>query len=47
MDGSLGSLRFPVASPPGPCQAAPVAPGVDWLGMPLPFALDHIKRGQG
>lgn len=28
---------------PGPGQALEVAPGVHWIRMPLPFALDHIN----
>lgn len=28
---------------PAPGVPIPVAPGVDWLCMPLPFALDHIN----
>jgi len=36
-------LEYPWAQPPGPAQACPVAPGVYWLRMPLPFALDHIN----
>jgi glyoxylase-like metal-dependent hydrolase (beta-lactamase superfamily II) len=44
MDGSLTPpLHFPVATPPSPGAALPVAPGVEWLRMPLPFALDHIN----
>jgi len=43
MDGSFGPLRFPVAAPPRPGEALPIAPGVFWLRMPLPFALDHIN----
>ncbi len=43
MDGSLAPLRFPVADPPGPGQTLEIAPGVHWLRMPLPFALDHIN----
>ena len=30
-------------SPPQPGRACEVAPGVLWLRMPLPFALDHIN----
>jgi glyoxylase-like metal-dependent hydrolase (beta-lactamase superfamily II) len=40
---SFGALRFPVAPPPPPGATLPVAPGVWWLRMPLPFALDHIN----
>jgi glyoxylase-like metal-dependent hydrolase (beta-lactamase superfamily II) len=43
MDGSFGPLRFPVATPPKPGEVVPIAPGVLWLRMPLPFALDHIN----
>jgi glyoxylase-like metal-dependent hydrolase (beta-lactamase superfamily II) len=43
MDGSVEALRFPVAAPPGPGETVPIAPGVLWLRMPLPFALDHIN----
>src|SRR3984893_8148619 len=43
MDGSLTPLQFPVAAPPGPGETLPIAPGVHWLRMPLPFALDHIN----
>jgi glyoxylase-like metal-dependent hydrolase (beta-lactamase superfamily II) len=42
MDGSLTPLQFPVAAPPGPGETLAIAPGVQWLRMPLPFALDHI-----
>jgi glyoxylase-like metal-dependent hydrolase (beta-lactamase superfamily II) len=43
MDGSLTSLQFPVAAPPLPGETLAIAPGVQWLRMPLPFALDHIN----
>jgi glyoxylase-like metal-dependent hydrolase (beta-lactamase superfamily II) len=43
MDGSLTSLQFPVAAPPGPGETIQIAAGVWWLRMPLPFALDHIN----
>ena len=43
MDGSFGPLRFPLATPPRPGDAVAVAPGILWLRMPLPFALDHIN----
>ncbi|MGH7030058.1 MAG: MBL fold metallo-hydrolase [Stellaceae bacterium] len=43
MDGSVAALRFPVATPPAPGEAISIAPGVHWLRMPLPFALDHIN----
>jgi len=44
MDGSLTPrLHFPVATPPAAGETLSVAPGVWWLRMPLPFALDHIN----
>lgn len=37
-------LNYPLAnSLPGPGQALEVAPGVKWIRMRLPFALDHIN----
>ena len=36
-------LHFPIATPPAPGEVIPIAPGVGWLRMPLPFALDHIN----
>lgn len=35
--------NFPIPTPPRPGEALPVAPGIFWLRMPLPFALDHIN----
>jgi len=43
MDGSLTPLEFPVVAPPRSGEALAIAPGVWWLRMPLPFALDHIN----
>ena len=39
----MEKLDFPVATAPGPGEVYPIAPGVLWLRMPLPFALDHIN----
>jgi glyoxylase-like metal-dependent hydrolase (beta-lactamase superfamily II) len=36
-------LDFPFPAPPRAGEAIAVAPGVLWLRMPLPFALDHIN----
>lgn len=36
-------LEFPHAAPPQPGTSLQVAPGVHWVRMPLPFALDHIN----
>jgi glyoxylase-like metal-dependent hydrolase (beta-lactamase superfamily II) len=44
MDGNLTpALHFPVVTPPGAGETVRIAPGVEWLRMPLPFALDHIN----
>jgi glyoxylase-like metal-dependent hydrolase (beta-lactamase superfamily II) len=43
MDGRVTPLQFPVATAPGPGETIAIAPGVHWLRMPLPFALDHIN----
>jgi hypothetical protein len=42
-DGGNAPLSFPQAAPPAPGAVASVAPGIKWLRMPLPFALDHIN----
>lgn len=36
-------LSYPFAEMPEPAAAVEVAPGVHWLRMPLPFALDHVN----
>ncbi|MEP7061804.1 MAG: MBL fold metallo-hydrolase [Betaproteobacteria bacterium] len=36
-------LDHPFAAPPSIGAATLVAPGIHWLRMPLPFALDHIN----
>ncbi|RJG00663.1 MBL fold metallo-hydrolase [Noviherbaspirillum sedimenti] len=41
-DLTLG-LKYPIGAPPAVGEAIEVAPGVLWLRMPLPFALDHIN----
>lgn len=38
-----GSLHFPVETAPAPGATVPIAPGVFWLRMKLPFALNHIN----
>jgi len=37
------ALEFPLPVPPAAGTVTPVADGVFWLRMPLPFALDHIN----
>lgn len=36
-------LIYPLGEPPAPGEAREVAPGVHWIGMPLPFALKRIN----
>ena len=36
-------LTYPLGEPPAPGEAREVAPGVFWIGMPLPFALKRIN----
>jgi len=40
---SQSSIDYPHAAPPAPGMTLEVAPGVRWMRMPLPFALDHIN----
>ena len=37
------SLEYPWPETPPPGETIPVAPGIHWLSMPLPFQLDHIN----
>ncbi len=37
------ALQYPFPHPPQPATREEVAPGIFWLRMPLPFALDHIN----
>jgi len=39
----MSSLDYPYPETPAPGETIEVAPGVRWLSMPLPFALDHIN----
>jgi glyoxylase-like metal-dependent hydrolase (beta-lactamase superfamily II) len=36
-------LDYPLPNPPAPGETREVLPGIKWLRMPLPFALDHIN----
>ncbi len=36
-------LDYPLPVPPAPGDTREVMPGIRWLRMPLPFALDHIN----
>ncbi|TDI61650.1 MAG: MBL fold metallo-hydrolase [Alphaproteobacteria bacterium] len=39
----FADLRYPIETPPAPGKTIEVAPGIKWLQMPLPFALNHIN----
>lgn len=34
---------YPFSDPPAPGDAVTVAPGILWLPLPLPMALDHVN----
>ena len=40
---TANALEYPFSEPPPVGTTREVAPGVHWLRMPLPFALDHIN----
>src|SRR5512145_950616 len=40
---AISQLTFPFPEVPAPGTTIEVAPGIHWLSMPLPFALDHIN----
>ena len=40
---TANALRFPFAEPPAFGEPREVAPGILWLRLPLPFALNHIN----
>ena len=39
----MAAPEYPFAEPPAPGATIEIAPGVHWLRMALPFALDHIN----
>ena len=39
----MSALQYPWPETPAPGETIEVAPGIHWLSMPLPFALDHIN----
>ena len=43
MDGAGGTHRYPWDEPPAHGEAIEVAPGVLWIRLPLPMALDHVN----
>ncbi len=42
-DGTLSGIRYPWPEPPAEGTATEVAPGVLWMRLPLPMALDHVN----
>ncbi|RKF16035.1 MBL fold metallo-hydrolase [Roseovarius spongiae] len=42
-DAAHTGLRYPWPEPPAEGEACEVAPGVLWLRLPLPMALDHVN----
>ena len=40
---AVDGLEYPYNDAPAPATVNEVAPGIHWLRMPLPFALDHIN----
>jgi glyoxylase-like metal-dependent hydrolase (beta-lactamase superfamily II) len=36
-------LRFPIAEPPATGALADIAPGIQWLRLPLPYRLNHVN----
>ncbi len=37
------TLTYPFPEPPGESEATEVAPGILWLRLPLPMALNHVN----
>ncbi|MDH5529028.1 MAG: MBL fold metallo-hydrolase [Paracoccaceae bacterium] len=42
-DGRSVGIRYPFETPPKAGDAIEIAPGVLWLRLPLPMALDHVN----
>ncbi len=43
MADGQGGLRYPHPTPPAEGEAISVAPGILWMRLPLPMALDHVN----
>ncbi len=43
MDQPAPQIRYPFPTPPAEAAAVEVAPGVLWMRLPLPMALDHVN----
>lgn len=42
-DPATPTLTFPYAQPPAAGTLVPIAPGVEWARLPLPYRLDHVN----
>lgn len=40
---TTNEIEYPFPDLPAAGAASPIAPGINWVRMPLPFALDHIN----
>jgi glyoxylase-like metal-dependent hydrolase (beta-lactamase superfamily II) len=43
MDGAEGRISHPFPTPPGEGEAVEAAPGLLWMRLPLPMALNHVN----
>lgn len=43
MNVMAAGIRYPYADPPAEGEAIEIAPGVLWMRLPLPMALDHVN----
>ena len=41
--GSGDGIRYPAETPPATGEATRIAPGILWMRLPLPMALDHVN----
>jgi glyoxylase-like metal-dependent hydrolase (beta-lactamase superfamily II) len=42
-DANFSAMHFHCAEPPRPDQVIEIAPGIQWLRLPLPYRLDHVN----
>lgn len=42
-DSATNGIRYPWPEPPAEGEAIEVAPGIFWMRLPLPMALDHVN----
>lgn len=41
--GRPGALEYPCGAPPAIGESREIAPGIHWVRLPMPFALDHVN----